>query len=186
MAAHSSTGARARERLHRLLLRAYRRLPLHGRRWAVRLVAPSYTVGAICLIERPDGHVLLIRQTYRRRWGIPGGLLKRREDPADAARREVHEEIGLDIELVGEPAVVVDAAPQRIDIVFRARPVSLEAVGRMRPCSPEIVEARWFAPDALPELQHETATALVALARSAHSPQAKPLPEADVLWSRFN
>lgn len=143
----------------------------------MRWLSPSFTVGSICVIERPDGHILLIRHAYRQRWGIPGGLLQRREDPADGARREVLEEVGLPIELEGEPAVVVDAVPQRVDLVFRAKPVSLEALGHMRPCSPEIVEARWFSPDALPELQHETAHALVALARSAHSPQAPPLPD---------
>jgi len=33
--------------------------------------------------------------------------------------------------------------------------------------SPEIVEARWFPRDELPELQHETAEALATLARVA-------------------
>src|SRR4051812_10272956 len=137
----ASPSQRARDVAHRSLLEVYRRLPVRVRRWLVRFVSPSFTVGAICVIERPDGHVLLIRQAYRRRWGIPGGLLKRREDPADAAVREVFEEVGLRVELVGEPAVVVDAAPQRVDIIFRARPVSLEAIADMRPCSPEIIEA---------------------------------------------
>ena len=53
----------------------------------VRRVAPSFTVGAMCIIERADGRVLLIRHLYRKRWGVPGGLLERRETPADAAPR---------------------------------------------------------------------------------------------------
>ncbi|MEJ7584322.1 MAG: NUDIX domain-containing protein, partial [Acidimicrobiales bacterium] len=101
-------------------------------------------------------------------------LLKRGEDAADAARREVLEEVGLRIELVGEPAVVVDADPQRVDVVFRARTVAGENADRTDPTpgSPEILEARWFPAAALPALQHETSTALVALARSA-TEQAK-------------
>lgn len=158
------------DRAHRQLLGVYRSLPRHLRRWLVRLIAPSYTVGAVCVIERPDGHVLLVRQTYRQRWGVPGGLLKRGEDPSVGARREVFEEIGMAVELVGPPAVVVDAEPQRVDIVYRARPVSLAEVGEARPCSPEIEEVAWFAPDALPELQFETAGALVALARQGARP----------------
>ena len=141
----------------------------------IHVVAPSFTVGAICVIERPDGQLLLVRQAYRTRWGLPGGLMKRREEPAVAARREVREEVNLEVELLGEPAVVVDPVPRLIDIVYRARPLSLEAIAEMRPCSPEIVEARWFRPEHLPELQKEAATALVALARSARSPQANPL-----------
>jgi len=76
--------------------------------------------------------------------------------------------------VLGEPAVVVEPAPQRIDIIFRARPVG-EVTAEATPTSAEIVEARWFAPDELPELQHETSAALVALARSSRSPQARAL-----------
>lgn len=162
-------------RIHGLLLRFYRRLPRRVRRVMVRTVAPSYTVGAICVIERPDGAILLVRQAYRRAWGIPGGLLKRGEEPADAAHREILEEVGLPIELVGEPAVVVEPRPQRIDVIYRARPLAHADLERVRPRSPEILDARWFPPDALPELQGETAQALVALARSSWSPQAPPL-----------
>lgn len=151
--------------VHRAALGVYQRLPTLLRRWVVRVIAPSFTVGAIAVIERPDGHVLLVRQAYRHRWGIPGGLLKRGEDPAVGARREVFEEVGIAVELLGPPAVVVDPHPQRVDLVYRARPVALSEVGEARPCSPEIVEVGWFAPDALPELQRETADALVELAR---------------------
>jgi 8-oxo-dGTP diphosphatase len=163
-------------RLHRLALQVFRRLPVRARRRVVRTVAPGFTVGAICLIERPDGALLLVRQTYRNGWGIPGGLLKRGESPEDAARREVAEEVELDIELVGEPAVVVDEGARRVDIIFRARPAAGVDAADARPRSPEIAEAGWFPADRLPELQFETSGALVALARSARNPQAVPLP----------
>ncbi|MFN8039143.1 MAG: NUDIX domain-containing protein [Acidimicrobiales bacterium] len=165
-------------RVHRVALQAYRRLPRGLRRRVVRLVMPSYTVGAICLVERPDGRVLLVRQAYRERWGIPGGLCQRGEEPADAARREVLEEVGLPIELVGEPAVVVDPSPQRVDVVYRARPAAHAVLGEVGARSPEIVDVGWFPPDGLPELQTETAQALVALARAAGSPVAPVLPPA--------
>ena len=161
--------------LHRLLLDWYRRSPTWLRRRIVRLIAPSFTVGAICHIERADGSVLLVRQAYRHSWGIPGGLLSRGEAPADAARREVLEEVGLRIELIGEPTVVVDPEPQRIDIVFRARPVDEGEAALARPCSPEIDEVRWFPIDQLPDLQFETSHALVSLARSAPWPQTHGL-----------
>jgi len=160
---------------HGTLLRMYQRLPTKARRLVVRTIAPSYTVGSMCIIERPDGDVLLVRQAYRRRWGIPGGLLERGESTADAARREVREEVGLDVVLMGEPAVVVDPVPQRVDVIYRARPVAgadLDAVG---PGSPEIVEVRWFSADALPELQAESVGAFIALARSSRSPQSLPI-----------
>jgi 8-oxo-dGTP diphosphatase len=163
-------------RLHRLLLSVYRRLPVVARRRVVRTLTPGFTVGAICFVERPDGALLLVRLSYRNRWGVPGGLLKRGEEPADAARREVREETGLDVVLLGEPAVVVDAEARRVDVVFRGRPAPGQDPGVAQPGSPEIVEARWFPTDELPELQVEASGALVALARSARAPQAVPLP----------
>lgn len=154
-----------RDQLHLSLLKTYQRLPTWARRRVVRTVAPSFTVGAMCFIERADGHLLLVRQAYRKRWGVPGGLLKRGEEAADGARREVFEEVGVAVDLVGEPRVVVDAEPQRVDIVYRARLAAGVDPEIAAPESPEIIEVRWFPRDALPELQHETVTALLALAR---------------------
>jgi 8-oxo-dGTP diphosphatase len=164
------------ERLHRLLLSVYRRLPVVARRRVVRTITPNFTVGAICFVERTDGALLLVQLSYRNRWGVPGGLLRRGEDPAAAARREVREEVGLDVVLLGEPAVVVDADARRVDVVFRGRVPDGDDPALARPQSPEIVDARWFPPDELPELQAEASGALVALARSARAPQAVPLP----------
>jgi ADP-ribose pyrophosphatase YjhB (NUDIX family) len=144
----------------------------------VRRVAPTFSVGAMCIIERSDGRVLFIRHLYRKRWGVPGGLLQRHETATDAARREVREEIGLDVELIGEPTVNVDAMPRRVDIVFRARPVNDADADRVRPSSVEVLEARWFSPVELPELQFETAQAIQTLARASFAPPARPLPDA--------
>ncbi len=170
--------------LHRCALRLYGRLPVGTRRQIVRAISPSFTVGAMCIIERDDGALLLVRHSYRDRWGVPGGLLQRGEDVETGARREVHEEVGLMIELLGEPAVVVDAAPQRVDVVFRCRPAPGTDLSVMAPRSPEIVEARWFGPDELPELQFETASALVTLARAAVSPVDRRLP--DPVWPHLS
>ncbi len=167
--------------LHRIALRVFARLPRPVRRRVVRLLSPSFTVGAMCFIEREDGALLLVRHTYRERWGVPGGLLERGEDARDGAKREVEEEVGLGIELLGEPAVVVDAHPQRVDVIFRARPTdAADVLDAVAPRSPEIVDVRWFPPDALPELQFETADALVTLARAATSPVDRRLP--DPVW----
>lgn len=172
-----------RGRWQSVLLVAYRRLPLSARLVAIRALTPSFHVGALCVIERADGAILLLRQSYRRRdsWGFPGGLLKRGEEPADAVRREVSEELGVQVEVDDAPMVVVDARHRRVDIVFKGRLVPAGADGAdgadedgedaaPTPSSPEIVEVRWFAPDQLPILLPEAATALVELARATRPP----------------
>lgn len=160
-------------RLHVVLLKVFQRLPTWARRRVVRTIAPSFTVGAMCVIERDDGALLLVRQVYRRHWGVPGGLLERGEDAADAARREVFEEVGLAVELLGEARVVVDPEPQRVDVLYRARPAAGADPDAAAPRSPEITEVRWFGRHELPELQHETRTALATLERATTSGQRK-------------
>jgi 8-oxo-dGTP pyrophosphatase MutT (NUDIX family) len=141
-----------------LLLRAFGHLPRRVRRFLIHLGAPSYSVGAMCVIER-DNDVLLVRQSYRDGWAAPGGLLHRGEEPDVGARREVKEEVGIDVDTLGEPLVVIDVKARRIDVVFRCR-MRPTAPDTVQPDAVEIVEARWFPKDALPEMQKETAGAL--------------------------
>ena len=107
-----------------------------------------------------------MRHSYRKGWGVPGGLLKRGEEAADGARRECLEEVGLDIVL--DPRRRSSSMPRRppgrrhLHGAARATGVSTD----VEACSAELLEARWFLPDELPTLQHETANALRLVARS--------------------
>lgn len=151
---------------HRRALKVFGALPRRVRRMLVRLGSPKYTVGAICIVRREDGAVLLVRHSYYRLWGTPGGLAKRHERPEAAVVRETMEEVNLAVELIGEPVVVVEPVPHRVDIVFLARPAPGADPGDARPSSPEIERTEWFPIDRLPPLQIETVTALRALERS--------------------
>ncbi len=142
------------------LFRLVRFVPEALRQRLVRLAKPSYTIGAGCLIEH-DGRVLLVQPSYRTAWGLPGGLLNRRETPADGARREVFEEVGLGVELVGEPLVVIDPTLQKVDVLYRAA-LPAGSSGELA-LSTEIAAARWFDAAALPDLQPEAIDALAAL-----------------------
>jgi ADP-ribose pyrophosphatase YjhB (NUDIX family) len=151
-------------RLHILLLQAYRRLPRHVRRAIIRWMAPTFSVGAMCVIERDDGALLLVRQSYRDNWGCPGGLLRRGEEPVDGAHRETREEVGVAVDIESEPLVIIDAGARRIDVVFRCR-VRPPVPDDIEPASAEIVEVRWFPRDNLPVMQREAADALAKLHR---------------------
>ena len=58
-------------------------------------------VGVGAVVVR-DGRALIVRRAHEPRqgeWSLPGGLLDLGESLADAARREVREETGLDVEI---------------------------------------------------------------------------------------
>lgn len=154
-------------RTQALFLAAYKRLPPAVRSLLIRVGTPSFHVGAICIVERPDGQMLLVRQSYRRDgWGFPGGLMRRGEDPGDAARRELREELGIDVELLGLPVVVIDSPMRRVDVVFNARLAEGSAEPEATTHSPEISAIGWFPPDGLPELLPEAMAALIQLGRT--------------------
>jgi len=54
--------------------------------------------GVKCVLTDGD-QVLLVRHTYGpREWDLPGGAVRRGEPPADTARREMQEELGIAID----------------------------------------------------------------------------------------
>lgn len=154
--------------LHRVALGAFRLMPTTARRMVVRTLSPTFTAGAIAVILDESDRMLVVRQAYRGRWGLPGGLMKRGELPLDALRREVREEVGIAVVPDGEGEVVLDPEPRRIDVVFLARPEAGSV--EPKPCSAEIEALRWVTPDDLPEIQMETAMALERLHATGHLP----------------
>lgn len=137
--------------LPRPVMRVFRALPEPVRQRAVRAASPSYTLGAQARVERSDGRILLVKAAYRWRWGMPGGLMDAGESPAEAALRETREETGLDIELVGEPMVLVETTMQRVNFIFHARPAPGADPDVLQAQASEILELGWFDPSELPE-----------------------------------
>lgn len=94
------------------------------------------------------GHVLLIRHSYGSgNWMLPGGGIARREDPLAAALRELAEETGLALASARCFAVLDEPLYGTTNTVhlFTGR-----AEGQLAIDGREIVEATFFAPDALP------------------------------------
>lgn len=56
-------------------------------------------VSADVVIRDHGGRILLVKPTYKPGWDLPGGMCEANESPADAARREIAEELGLDLEI---------------------------------------------------------------------------------------
>ena len=126
----------------------WRHIPGAIRRRLVRLGQTRFTVTAGAMIFDDEGRILLLEHVFRpdSGWGIPGGFLGRHEQPEEGLRRELREEIGIEVEDVSFLFIRTLKRPGQVEIYFRAR-----SIGTPKPSSFEIKKAEWFAVDALPE-----------------------------------
>ncbi len=117
------------------------------------MASPRAACGAA--IRDGSGRVLLIlrlREPDAGAWGLPGGKIDFGERATDAARREIAEELGIDIEILGLACIAetIDGGDGQhwVAPVYEARIVSGE---------PKLMEPDkhggwgWFALDDLPE-----------------------------------
>ena len=133
----------------KLLGTLWRGTPGRVRRWGVWLAEPRFmvTVGAIVVDE--SGRVLLLQHEFRTGsgWGIPGGFMEQGEQPLEALRRELREEIGVELEAAELIHVRTLRRPQQVEIHFRCH---LREGANAEPRSMEINRAGWFEASALP------------------------------------
>jgi 8-oxo-dGTP diphosphatase len=141
----------------------WRRLPGVARRRLVRIGHKRFTVTAGAMIFDEDGRILLLDHVFRpdSGWGVPGGFLSKGEQPEAALRRELREEIGIEVEDVEMLFARTLPRQRQIEIYFRAK-----AIGRPEPCSFEIKSADWFLVDDLPAELSKDQRRLIERARS--------------------
>jgi 8-oxo-dGTP pyrophosphatase MutT (NUDIX family) len=137
---------------------AYRTLQVS---WLVRRPMKR---GVKCLLVNRE-RVLLVRHTYGdRRWDLPGGAMRRNEEPLATARREMHEELGIESARWTALGIVEGVFHHRRDTIhcFRGELESPE----VRLDLGELQTASWFdrsdlppnlAPYVLPVLRRDPA-----------------------------
>lgn len=145
--------------LHRRLLPLAHTLRHYWRRWRKTPIA-----GVSVIVTNLSGDVLLLKHSYGPAvWSLPGGGLARGEDPLDAARREVREELGVElarIEAIGTLEEVLSGSPHTAHIFAAV------CDRQPQPDRREVVEARFFPSHSLPEPLGRTTRARIAVWRA--------------------
>ena len=59
-------------------------------------VTRPFSIGVLAIVVDEESRVLLVEQTYRSGWYLPGGGVRKREALDDALRRELREEVGVE------------------------------------------------------------------------------------------
>jgi ADP-ribose pyrophosphatase YjhB (NUDIX family) len=112
----------------------------------IRGTQKKFTVSVGVVITDRDQKILLLEHVFRAGsgWGIPGGFINHGEQPEAAARREIREETGLELENV--KMLRVRTTGRHVEILFRA-----EANGAASVKSREIKSLGWFETGGMPE-----------------------------------
>lgn len=152
-----------KQRWERLVVAVYARTPERSRRAVLRRTTPSFRVGVLVVLRRPDGRVLLVDQPYLVGWALPGGNLVRGESLVDGAERELREELGLSLSL-DEPHVAELRTHDRWVTFIVACDVDDAIADSVRGQSSEISQVRWFPLDDLPVMHSDSAGPLGLLA----------------------
>ena len=114
----------------------------------MRLSHPRFAVTAGAIVTDNRGRVLLLKHRFRpgSGWGMPGGFIEEGEQPEEALRRELREEIGLEIEKLKLFTTRAFKNPKQVEIVF-----SCQAAGNTDQLNFEIQKAAWFLPGRITE-----------------------------------
>jgi 8-oxo-dGTP pyrophosphatase MutT (NUDIX family) len=122
-----------------------------------------------CAVWRPPGSVYLLhRSRTPAQWELPGGKIEAGESAPAAARRELLEELGLDVILerpLGEAEFVMDGVQHRYTwfLVRRWR-------GAARICEPETFDAlEWFDGERLASRTDQLSPNVCALVQAMRS-----------------
>ncbi|NKZ06296.1 NUDIX domain-containing protein [Actinomadura latina] len=143
-------GRRVRGRLGAWAAPVWRRLGGRAQWRIARLRHQTFLVYAGGIVRDERGRILLLRHRLwpgYRAWGLPGGYVNAGERLEDGVAREVREETALVVDVPGPPLGVASGFRHRVEAYYEARVVG----GRLELDAAEILEARWFPMDELPD-----------------------------------
>jgi len=115
--------------------------------------------GVPVIIQNSKGEILLGKRAnkpifYSGMWGLPGGMIEYGEKIEETARREIKEELGVDIKIIKRAKKVYEDFPKKecrfhlIDI-----PVYAKIIKGIPKPKDETQEVRWFKPSEIKKMK---------------------------------
>ncbi len=141
----------------RILRRCWGLIPGGIRLKLIRATQKKFTVSVAAIITDSSGRILLLEHLLRPQrsgWGIPGGFINFGEQFEDAIRREMREEVA--IELTDVTIVRLRTIGRHIEVMFRA---STDGIPEIK--SREICSFGWFTVETMPPEMSEVQKALI-------------------------
>ncbi|UED85197.1 NUDIX domain-containing protein [Streptomyces profundus] len=108
-------------------------------------------VAADVILRDGAGRILLVNPTYKEGWDLPGGMAEANESPAEAARRELLEELGIQPEL--RRVLTMDWDPphgpwdDQLVLIFDGGELSPADAASLRPRDHELSACEFVSPD---------------------------------------
>ena len=130
---------------------------------------PDRPIVAVGAIVAENGRVLMARRGKEPSyglWSVPGGAVHLGEDLKAAARREIREELGIEVELTDVVEImerVTRDVEGRIQYHYVVIDYLARHVGGEPTPSPEALEVRWIAPEEFSQCEMTRGTAEVIL-----------------------
>jgi ADP-ribose pyrophosphatase YjhB (NUDIX family) len=152
--------------LKRFLSSLYRLAPTSLTNRAANFFQTHFTVTVAAVVVDERGRVLLLKHRFRggSGWGIPGGFLNRGEQPEEALKRELREEVGLGAADLRLMLVRVVKTATQVQVIFTCR-----EEGEPEPRSVEVESCDWFDPEDLPRELPRSQRAIIKRVLSSRS-----------------
>ncbi|MEV5962060.1 GNAT family N-acetyltransferase [Kribbella sp. NPDC051952] len=126
---------------------------LHGWTALMDSTLPKKRVIAHVVVRDTAGRVLLCQVSYKKDLELPGGVVEPDEDPATGASREMQEELGVALPLLG--VLAIDWLPRwqgwgdAVEILYDGGVHEPSLIDKLQPDGFEIRGLSWHSPDEL-------------------------------------
>lgn len=118
----------------------------------IKLVKHKYVIAGVpVIIQNSKGEILLGKRRrspifYSNLWGLPGGMIEYQEKVEEAARREIKEELGVDVKVLRKANYYEDLPNKNCPLHLMDVPVYARIIRGIPEPKDETSQVGWFKP----------------------------------------